>query len=348
MADHRRPQWRLLRDGVTDPFMHFAVEEAILRGVDEGTSPETLRLRQVEQSVFIGIYQEPDEDVNLAWCEERGIKIVRRQNPGGAVYQDQGSFCYSATFRREQFERWGMMDAAGLYEKAGRAVVNTCAAFGATAKARPVNDVEINGRKVYGSAQIDWYGAFVHSGTFLVHTDVDAMSQALNPSMLKFADKGSSSIRERVVNMAEAVGRELEVGAVMSALTLHLGEELGVELVPGGLTDEELSSAKRLLDSKYGRREWTFRGKQAYATIVSAKARSGVVTLETNIRGEVLEAAHIHGDFLIADQRQLETLLTRLRGTALQDAPEVASRSDLPDDVRETVCRLLREIKERV
>jgi lipoate-protein ligase A/predicted transcriptional regulator len=219
MADPRGPQWRLLRDGVLDPFLHFAVEEAIVRGVDEGTSPETLRLRQVDPSVFIGVYyQEPDEDVNLAWCEERGIPIIRRQNPGGAVYQDRGSFCYSATFRRDQFERWGMSDAGGLYEKAGRAVVNACAANGATAKARPVNDVEIDGRKVYGSAQLDWYGAFVHSGTFLVHTDIEAMSPALKPSMLKFADKASSSIRERVVNLAEAAGRALQVGHVMSAL----------------------------------------------------------------------------------------------------------------------------------
>lgn len=344
MADASPPRWRLLRDGITDPLMHFAIEEAILRGVDEGTSPETLRLRQVEPSVFIGIYQEPDDEVNVAYCEERGIRIVRRQNPGGAVYQDRGTFCFSATFRRDEFARWGMQDEGGLYEKAGRAVVCTCADFGATARARPVNDVEIEGRKVYGSAQIDWYGAFVHSGTFLVSADIDAMAQALRPSILKFADKGSSGIRSRVVNLSEAAGRDLDVDTVMVALASHLGKELEVELVPGNLTDGEICSARELWESKYGRKDWTFRGMESYSTVVSAKARSGVVTLEANLRGVALEAVQIRGDFLIADQRQLQSLMNQLRGVAIHEAAGIAARCELPSDVRETICGLLREI----
>ena len=52
-----RPPFRLLFDAITDPFRHFAMEEALLRGVDEGTSPETLRQRRVSPSVWIGVFQ---------------------------------------------------------------------------------------------------------------------------------------------------------------------------------------------------------------------------------------------------------------------------------------------------
>ena len=338
-----RPRWRLLRDGITDPFLHFAVEEAILRGVDEGTSPETLRLRQVEPSVFIGIYQEPDDEVDLTFCEERAIKIVRRQNPGGAVYQDRGSFCYSATFLRSRLERWGLQDPSGLYEKAGRAVVGVCARFGASARARPVNDVEIDGRKVYGSAQIDWYDAFVHSGSFLVNTDIDAMAGALRPSPIKFADKAKGSIRERVVTLSEAAGRVIPVGDAMAALTSELGRELDVDLQPGELNERELASAKRLFDSKYGRKEWTFRARESFSTVLSAKARSGVVTIEADLRGGAIERLQVRGDFLIAGQRHLEALVARLRGVQVQEAPGIVARAALPEDVRDTICRLLHE-----
>lgn len=338
-----RPCWRLLRDGIADPFLHFAVEEAILRGVDEGTSPETLRLRQVEPSVFIGIYQEPEDEVDLAFCEDHGIKVVRRQNPGGAVYQDRGSFCYSATFRRSHLERWGLGDPSGLYEKAGRAVVAACAQFGAVARAKPVNDVEIDGRKVYGSAQIDWYDAFVHSGTFLVSTDVGAMTGALRPSPVKFADKPGKEIRERVVTLSEAVGREVPIEDVMTALSSALERELDVDLLPGDLTEHERASAKRLFDSKYGRREWTYRDRESFSTVLSAKARSGVVTIEAEVRGGAIERVQVRGDFLIANQRQLAALLARLRGAPIREAPAIVARSSLPEDVRDTICRLLRE-----
>jgi lipoate---protein ligase len=340
-----RPRWRILRDGIKDPFLHFALEEAILRGVDEGTSPETLRLRQVDPSVFIGIYQDPEDEVHLPYCETNGIRIVRRQNPGGAVYQDTGSFCFSATFRRTQFERWGILDVSRLYEKVGRAVVGTCADFGAVARARPVNDVEIDGRKVYGSAQIAWYDSFVHSGTFLVSTDIDAMARALRPSMLKFADKGGSGIRSRVVNLSEAVGRNLDLSEVMLTLATHLAREFDVDLVAQNLSHGELVTARQLLESKYGRKEWTFRNKESHSTVVSIKARSGVVTVEANVRGAVLESLRIRGDFILADQAKLESLMNQLRGTPVQEAPGTVSRCEgLPEDVREAICGLLEEI----
>jgi hypothetical protein len=45
-------------DGISDAHHHFAVEEALVRLVDEGISPPTLRLRQVQRAVFVGVYQD--------------------------------------------------------------------------------------------------------------------------------------------------------------------------------------------------------------------------------------------------------------------------------------------------
>jgi lipoate-protein ligase A len=78
------PSWRLLLDDIRQPFLHFSVEESVLNGVDEGTSPPTLRLRRSDPSVWIGIYQLPEEDVDLEYCAQRSLPIVRRYNPGGA------------------------------------------------------------------------------------------------------------------------------------------------------------------------------------------------------------------------------------------------------------------------
>jgi hypothetical protein len=47
----------------------------------------------------------------------------------------------------------------------GQAVVATCSEYGVQAAPSLVNDVTIGRRKVYGSAQVEFYSAFVHSGT---------------------------------------------------------------------------------------------------------------------------------------------------------------------------------------
>ena len=248
--------FRLLQDNIRDPFLHFAVEETLLRRMDEGTSPPTLRLRTVIPSVFVGVYQYPEEDVDVAYCQLHQIPIVRRPNPGGAVYQDEGSFCYSLFFIKEPcFRHWGISEPDQLYGLIGEAVKSCCADFGVAAEISPVNDVTINRRKVYGSAQVLLYNAFVHSGSFLVNTNINTMQQVLKPSLLKFADKGFLNVRDRVINLQEAAHRDLLIDEVTHCLVFHLANQLGIKLEPGELSPVELAAARELYDKKYSKPE---------------------------------------------------------------------------------------------
>jgi lipoate-protein ligase A len=339
-------QWRLLKDGIRDPFRHFAVEEALLRGVDDGVTSPTLRLRQAEPSVWIGVYQYPEEDVDVAYCAAKGIKIVRRPNPGGAVYQDGGSFCYSLFCPKEfLFKGLNVREAEQLYPLIGKAVIETCRDFGVTAEHSPVNDINIGGRKVYGSAQVEFYSAFVHSGTFLVKTDLEEMERCLKPSRLKFSDKGFHDVKGRVINLCEAAGRDIEVAHVMEKLVLHMGEILQVDFQESGLSEAEVQAADKLYEEKYANPGWTFRKKDAYAVVVSAKARSGVITLEVSLEGETIIRAHVKGDFLVPDQGELTRVMESLKGKSLPGASEVVQTSRLPVDVREALIELLKSIE---
>jgi lipoate---protein ligase len=340
-----RAPFRLLRDGITDPFLHFALEEALLRGVDEGTSPETLRLRRVVPSVWIGVYQLAEEDVDLDYCREQKIPIVRRHNPGGAVYQDEGSFCFSLVFRHAKlFERLGIAEAAELYPVIAQAVIDTCGDYGVEARHSPTNDCTIGGRKVYGSAQVEWGDAFVHNGTFLVSTDCDTMEKVLKPSRLKFADKGFHNVRERVVTLSEAVGRAIEVDEVVQKLAGHLAGRLGIDVIAGGLQEAEELSARRLFEEKYSRPEWTFRPESLRTSVLSTKAASGIVTLAAEYAGGRLGRVEVRGDFLLYRDRDLRALLDVLEGQTVEGAQTRVERSGLPPDVREALTRLLRDL----
>lgn len=56
MSVSPKMRFRLLEDDIWESAMHFAVEEAILRGVNEGTSPPTLHMRRSEKAVWIGVH----------------------------------------------------------------------------------------------------------------------------------------------------------------------------------------------------------------------------------------------------------------------------------------------------
>jgi lipoate-protein ligase A len=333
------PEWRLLRDGITDAHHHFAVEEALVRLVDEGVSPSTLRLRRVRRAVFVGVFQDTWAEVDVDYCRERGIKIVRRANAGGAVYHDLGSFCYSAFFPRAAFAR----SEEELYRLFAEPVIRTCADYGVTARFHGRNDVLVGERKIYGSAQITWYDAFVQSGTFLVNMDLEVMDRALTPPPLKFADKPAQSIKERVTSLARELGREVDTGEVMERFAGNLARMLGIELVPGELTARERTLADELLALKYGTDEWNLGAPQNYGVTLSARTKGGVVCLSLEMRDGVIREARIQGDFLVSDRRTLERLERALSGCSPEQARTVVQDAGLSPDLTETLAGLLAE-----
>jgi lipoate-protein ligase A len=343
MSTPELPVWRLLDDGITDPFLHFGLEEALLRLCDEGASPPTLRLRRVEPSVFIGVYQDAEEDVDLAYCRRRGIPLVRRSNPGGAVYQDGGSFCYSAFFTTGfLLGHLGLGGPEDFYTVFGSAVLATCARYGVKARLSPVNDVTVGGRKIYGSAQNVLYETFCHSGTFLVDCDLGVMAAALRPSRLKLSDKGFNSVAERVINLSTAAGRPLDAGEVSRELAWALAEALRIRLVPGDLSAAERELAEELARSRYRRREWTFsRRADSGSTRLAVKAASGVISLALSRRGETITAASVCGDFLLPDQGRLDALLAAMPQKTVSEAAALVSASGLPADLRRALEELL-------
>jgi lipoate-protein ligase A len=335
-----RGEWRLLDDGITDAHRHFAVEEALVRLVDEGRSRPTLRLRQVRRAVFVGIHQETWSEVDVDYCRANDIKIVRRGNAGGAVYHDVGSFCYSAFFPRALFPQ----SDEELYRLFAEPVIRTCADYGVMAHFHGVNDVLVGQRKIYGSAQITWYDTFVQSGTFLVNMDFEVMDRALTPPALKFADKPARSVKERVTSLARELGSSVDVEEVKARLAAQFAAVAQVDLVPGNLTPEERGLADELLALKYGTDAWNLGTRRTYGVTVSARARGGVISLSADMEGDTIREARIQGDFLLSDRSLLERLEEALEGCRREKAQRAVRRAAIPEDIKGRVAQLLSEV----
>jgi lipoate-protein ligase A len=115
-----------------------------------------------------------------------------------------------------------------------------------------VNDVEVGGRKVSGSAQLRRRGSVLQHGTVIVDTDLRAMD-----AVLRHGEGPRPS--ERVTTLASLLGRAPDMGEVKRRVADEVGRAMGAEAVEGVLTDGERMDAERLVAERYSRDEWNLR-----------------------------------------------------------------------------------------
>ena len=168
---------------------YLAMEEFVAKSVED----EVFFVWRVEPTVIIGRNQILEAEVNLDYCRQHDVKVVRRKSGGGCVYSDKGNIMVSYVSRRGEvaavFERYlsemtACLDSLGLAaEKSGR------------------NDILVEGRKVSGNAFHQMPDRSVVHGTLLYDTDFEALEEAIRPPVEKLVRHGVASVRQRVENL---------------------------------------------------------------------------------------------------------------------------------------------------
>lgn len=90
--------WRLILDDKHDAFTNMAIDEAILQyTVASSIDSPTLRFYTwSEPSISIGRFQNIEQEINLANCNQDKVPVVRRPTGGRAVYHNS-ELTYSLT-----------------------------------------------------------------------------------------------------------------------------------------------------------------------------------------------------------------------------------------------------------
>lgn len=164
---------------------------------------------QVDPTVIIGRNQDLETEVNLPFCREHAVRIVRRKSGGGCVYADKGNLMVSFITPER-----GVDSVFPAFMHRLSAVLQS---LGTNAFVSGHNDVLVGGRKVSGSA------FFVHPSSSIVHctlmhsVDLDMLQSAITPPAAKLARHSVQSVRQRVANLTEFLPK-LETGALKDAL----------------------------------------------------------------------------------------------------------------------------------
>ena len=172
---------------------YLAMEEYVA-GTFEG---EAFFVWQSEPTVIFGRNQILENEVNLEYCRQHGIEVIRRKSGGGCVYSDKGNIMISYISRRG--------DVAEVFDRYLSALTSCLCGFGIDAVRSGRNDVLVDGRKVSGNALLQLPDRSIVHGTLLHSTDLHALEQAILPPVEKLRRHGIESVRQRVMNLNDVL-----------------------------------------------------------------------------------------------------------------------------------------------
>ncbi len=246
--------WRLVDSGLVSPPVSAALDEAILDAHLAGEVPNTLHFYiRSAPTISIGYFQRVSESVDIAECERRGVALVRRMSGGSSIYTDPGQLIYGFVVREEDLPG----DRTESFRPVCQAIAEAVGSFGVEARYRPVNDVEVGGRKISGSAQLRRKGSVLQHGTILVDTDLDLMDAVLR------VGGGSRGVisrpSERVTTLRALLGDPPDMDLVKGAFAFSLGEALDANFSASCLSPREDQLVSKLLAERYSKKEWNFK-----------------------------------------------------------------------------------------
>ena len=170
---------------------YLAMEEFVAREI-EG---EAFFVWRVNPTVIIGRNQDLEAEVNLEYCRDHGVEVVRRKSGGGCVYADMNNIMVSYVSRRG--------DVSEIFERYLSAMTECLRSLGLPAEKSGRNDILVSGRKVSGNAFHMLPDRSIVHGTLLYSTDFDALETAIRPPVEKLQRHGVASVRQRVTNLSD-------------------------------------------------------------------------------------------------------------------------------------------------
>ena len=213
---------------------YLAMEEYVARHMKE---PDCFFMWQVAPTVIFGRNQVVENEVNLEYCREHDIRVVRRKSGGGCVYADMDNLMLSMVTDGDNvgftFNRFVTMIQLALHK------------IGVSATSTAHNDIMIGDRKVCGTAFYQLPGRSIVHSTMLYDTNMQHMLNAITPSAEKLEKKGIQSVRQRITLLKDHTSLSLDEIKQKIRDTLCDGELVLTEEQVAGIEEIEQTYLKQ-------------------------------------------------------------------------------------------------------
>lgn len=320
--------FRVLDSAPCSAAEHMALDEVIIGAHSQGHIPNTLRFLQFNPCVLVGAFQNTLLEVNVPYCQHHGIDINRRITGGGSLYWGRREIGWElyAGKNTPGIPR----QVEGMYRLLCEAMARGLGTLGLAAAYRPVNDIEIQGRKIAGTGGTELAASFVFQCSLLVDFDVEQMLRVLRLPLEKLSDKAVKSMRERVTSLQEQLGYVPEASLIKHAIITGLQKTLGYDFTAGGLTSLETDRLSEYLPY-FQSEDWIYgnagRVVNTVDCLANYKAPGGLIRIQMRLDEgfRVIKYLFISGDFFAYPARVINDLETALKNTPV-DRSRIADR----------------------
>jgi lipoate-protein ligase A len=226
-----------------------AAAYAIADRVAPDGAPAVVLADPLEPFLSVGANQNIERDIDLSFCRDRGITLVRRWLGGSAIYIDPEQLIFHIIVPARR-AGW---PAPRMLATLAAAVVDTHRDLGIAARLRPPGDVAVGGRKISGTAGAEIGGNVVVGGTFLFDFDAATMARCLKLPSAPFRAKVARMLERGMTTMRDELGTPPDRAMVKAHLVANLARCLDAEPQEDRMSDEESAAtaiaAERLEDA---------------------------------------------------------------------------------------------------
>ena len=289
-------------------------------------SPGTIIIvRSKDPYVSVGYHQSLEEEIDVRDCNERRIPMIRREVGGGAVFLDKDQLFFQCIFPRER----APLRVDHLYKLFLQPAVKTYRRLGVDASYVPVNDIQVNGKKICGTGAARIGDASVVVGNIMFDFNYGEMARVLRVPSHEFREKALESMELYLTTLRRELGYLPEHEDVKNILVNEFEDMLGTKLHRDELTSEEHKAVARM-DKKFTSPDWLFekgRPSDNWVKITtsvkimesSCQSEGGTIRIILRLKDDIIDDLSISGDFLFQPRDDLKGLEDRLTGQPLRE-----------------------------
>jgi len=340
-----------------------AIYHAVAHTFNEET-PDTLTIMSpIQTYACIGYFQDLKKEIDTEFCLQNNIPVIRREVGGGAVLLDRDQLFFHFIFNKDKLTR----DINKLYSMFLEPAINTYNRLGIKAYHRPINDIQVESRKIGGTGAVEIGGAMVVVGSFMFDFNYELMVKILKIPTEKFRDKLYQNVKDYITNIKRESGYlNIPIPSrdeVKSIFFDEVGKKFSAFMdISGSLDDNEQKKLKEMRIKLTGS-EWL--DKKGKFLDRKVKVSSGVYIYEGNFKspGGLIRATFtvkdndiadidISGDFTLMPQESLTEIENAIRGLidynlmalrlkAVYERFEIRSPGVVPEDFVSAIKNVL-------
>ena len=307
----------------------------------------------------VGYFQDADKEIDLAYCAEANIPVMRREVGGGATYLDGNQIFYQIIWnsKNPKFSR----NIKEIFSYLSQPPCETYRKFGINATFRPENDIVTDkGKKIAGEGGGDIGDSMVFVGGILMDFDYETMSRVLKVPDEKFRDKIYKSMEENLTTMKRELGVTPPRNEIKKVLIESFEKILGrfepVELDDGTISKireiEKWFTADTFLHKKTPRIPQGVKIKEGIEILYGLyKAKGGLIRSAEEIENkQKIKDIVVSGDFNLFPKEALNDVENALKNkdfdeeTIKQEVSKTYHKKKIespgvgPEDIAKTIA----------